>query len=80
MIWELIDRYKDEYQASGGSFHTDIIGWVILGLILLVVNIAVLGIARSAFGFDYPELFLLILINCVIVPIVVWYPLRKAGL
>lgn len=80
MIWELIDEYKNEYQASGGSFHTDIAGPVILGLTMLAVNVVVLSIARSIFGFEYPALFLIILINCVIVPIVAWYPLRKAGL
>ncbi|ELZ32912.1 hypothetical protein C472_15244 [Halorubrum tebenquichense DSM 14210] len=80
MSWSLIEDYKDEYQESGGSFHTTLIGPLVLGFCLLVVNIVVVGIARSLFYFQYPALFLLILINAVVVPILAWYPLRKAGL
>lgn len=80
MIWELIDDYKKEYQQSGWKFHTRFMGPLLLNLSLLAVLIVVVGIARSAFGISHFEVFLLVLINVVIIPIIMWYPIRKAGL
>jgi len=79
MLRKLIDDYINEYQQSDWEFHTRFIGPLLLGLSQLAVLIVVVGIARTAFGVSDFEIFLLILINCVIVPIVMWYPIRKAG-
>ncbi|MGQ3331279.1 hypothetical protein [Halorubrum sp. FL23] len=80
MVWELIDDYKKEYQKSNGQFNTQLLGPVLIGLSLLVVNIVTVGTAKLVLGFTEPAILLLFLINTIIVPIIAWYPLRKAGL
>ena len=79
MIQKLIDDYIKEYQQSDWGFHTRYMGPILLGLSQLAVLIVVVGTARIYFRVSYFEVFLLTLINCVIVPIVMWYPIRKAG-
>ncbi|MDB2273718.1 MULTISPECIES: hypothetical protein [Halorubrum] len=79
MIQKLIDDYIKEYQQSDWEFHTRYMGPILLGLSQLAVLIVVVGTARIYFRASDFEVFLLILINCVIVPIVMWYPIRKAG-
>jgi len=81
MIWELIEDYKKEYQQSGWKFHTRYKGPLLLNFsLLLVVLIVVVGIARSAFELSEVDVSLLVMITCVIGYIVLWYPVRKAGL
>jgi len=81
MIWELIEDYKKEYQQSGWKFHTRYKGPLLLNFSLLVVLIVVVGIARSAFELSEVDVLFLVMITCVIGYIIVlWYPVRKAGL
>ena len=79
MIREMINAYIKEYQQSGWKFHTQYMGPILLNLSLLAVLIVVVGTVRTYYEVSNFELFLLVSINCVIVPIIMWYPIRKAG-
>jgi hypothetical protein len=79
MLRKLINNYIDEYQQSDWKFHTRYVGPILLNLSLLAVLIVVVGTARIYYEISNFELFLLVSINCVIIPIVMWYPIRKAG-
>jgi len=80
MIWELIEDYKRSTNSRAGSFIPGIRGPLLLNFSLLVVLIVVVGIARSAFELSEVDVLFLVMITCVIGYIVLWYPVRKAGL
>ncbi|WP_277541171.1 hypothetical protein [Haloarcula laminariae] len=79
MLKTLIQNYREEYREADGDFDHRIIGYGLIGIAILGVNAMIATTVKNEFGLTDSAVFLLIILAGVLLPFILWYPMRKVG-